>query len=130
MKRTLICMALSLGMVLPGISQARGYHDGGYYNHGAYNRGDYHGGYGRGDDRGHDGYRHDGFGRAAVLPLILGAAAVGLVADVIAAPFQAVNYAPPPPVVYYPPQPVYEYAPPPPPPQTCTVYPDGSSYCR
>lgn len=136
MKRILICTLLSLGMILPGISQARGDHDGGYghgYQHergGDYDhveRHDYDRGHGWGYGDDHESYHRDDFGRAAILPFILGAAVVGAVANIVTAPAYVDDYAPPP-VVYYPPQPVYSYAPAPP--QTCTYYPDGSSYCR
>jgi len=120
MKRTLICAALTLSMAaLPVVSEAHGWE-------------------GRG---GHGGYYHGGgFGRVVALPFLLGAAAIGAVATIA-----TVNAAPPP-VVYGSVQPAYGYPVPPPPPpavyygtpaygyvappQTCTYYPDGSSYCR
>ena len=112
MKRTIICAALSLGMILPGVSQAHGFHGGGY-------------GYGHGG----------GFARAAFFPLVLGAAAIGAVATIATAPFYAAGAvaAPPPAPVYYGPQPAaygyapygYGYAQP-----VCTYYPNGARYCR
>lgn len=122
MKRTLICAALTLGMVaLPVVSEAHGWEGRG--GHGGYNYG--HGGY----------YHGGGFGRVVAFPFLLGAAAVGAVATIAAAPFNATYVAPPPAPVYYgTPAPAYGYAPAPygyaAPPQTCTYYPDGSSYCR
>ncbi|MGH8462434.1 MAG: hypothetical protein ACRESS_12565 [Stenotrophobium sp.] len=122
MKRTLIIAALSLGMALPGISEAHGFHGGG------------HGGYGHGDG--------DGLARAAIFPLVLGAAVVGAVASIVTAPLYAVSEAPPPPppppqrVYYAPPQQVYSYgyAPAPygyyPPQPVCTYYPNGARYCQ
>ncbi len=127
MKRTLICAALTLGMVaLPVVSEAHGWEGRGG-----------HGGYHRGGD----------FGRVVALPFLLGAAAIGAVATIATAPFNAVYDVPPPPPpprVYYGGATTYYDAPPPPPtvyygapsygyvtpPQTCTYYPNGSSYCR
>lgn len=126
MKRTLICAALALGMAtLPVISEAHGDGPrGGYYRHG---------GYGHGYDRGYDrGYYRGGHG-GGVLPWLIGAAAVGAVISVASQPYYGggtVVYdappPPPPPPVYYG-APSYGYVAPP---QTCTYYPDGSSYCR
>lgn len=161
MKRTLICAAIALSVsALPIVSEARGDdrgdwgQHGGYshggggrgdYNHGGGGRGDYDRG-GRGDYRGHGDYHHgNGFERAALFPFILGAAAIGAVATIVSAPFNAGYDAPPPSQVYYGGSTTYYDAPPPPPPtvyygapsygrvvpqQTCTYYPDGSSYCR
>ena len=123
MKRTLICAALTLSMAaLPVVSEA-------------------HGGW-----EGRGGYHHGGdFGRVVALPFLLGAAAIGAVATIATAPFNAAYAAPPPPpATYYGPTTYYNTAPPPPPTvyygapsygyvapaQTCTYYPDGSSYCR
>ena len=151
MKRTLICAAIALSVsALPIVSEARGDDRGdwgqhGGYSHGGGGRGDYNHG-GRGDYRGNGGYHHgNGFERAALFPLVLGAAAIGAVATIVSAPFQGGYDAPPPSRVYYGGTTTYYDAPPPPPPtvyyrapsygyvtppQTCTYYPDGSSYCR
>lgn len=122
MKRTLISVALALGMAtLPVISEAGGPHGG---PHGGYGHGH---GYDRGYYRGHGGYHGGG-----VWPWLLGAAAVGAVVSVASQPYYGggtVYYdapPPPPPTVYYG-APAYGYVAPP---QTCTYYPDGSSYCR
>lgn len=123
MKRTLISGALALGMAtLPVISEAGGPHGG--YGHGY--------GHGHGYDRGY--YRGGGYHGGGVWPWLLGAAAVGAVVGVATQPYYGggtVYYdapppPPPPPTVYYG-APAYGYVAPP---QTCTYYPDGSSYCR
>jgi hypothetical protein len=132
MKRTLICAALALGVAtLPLVSEARGDDHGprGGYGYG-------HGGYGHGYDRGYHGggYRGGYHGGGGVWPWLLGAAAVGAVVGVASQPYYGggtVYYdapppPPPPPTVYYG-VPSYGYVTPP---QTCTYYPDGSSYCR
>ena len=135
MKRTLICTALALSVsALPIVSEAHGNDRGDWGRHGGYS----HGG-GRGD------YHGNGFERAALFPFVLGAAAIGAVATIVSAPFNAGYDAPPPSRVYYGGTTTYYDAPPPPPPpvyystpsygyvtppQTCTYYPDGSSYCR
>ena len=131
MKRTLICAALAVGVAtLPMISEARGDDRGprGGYSHG--------GGYGHGYDRGYDrGYYrgHGGHGGNGVLPWLLSAAALGAVVSIANQPYyggSTVYYdappPPPPPPVYYG-APRYGYVAPP---QTCTYYPDGSSYCQ
>ncbi len=152
MKRTLICTALALGVAtLPVISEARGDDRGDWNRHGGYSHDGGRGGYdhGRGDYRGRGDYHHgNGFERAALFPFVLGAAAIGAVATLVTAPFNAGYDAPPPPpsrVYYDGGTTTYYDAPPPPPPtvyygapsygyvtppQTCTYYPDGSSYCR
>lgn len=154
MKRNLIVAALSVGMAtLPVLSEAHGPHDqhggwngrgdagdrGGYRGHDEYRGGDYHGGYRGGY---HGGYHGGDIVGALALPLVLGAAAIGAVATIATAPFyasanvappptygyvQGYGYAPAPTVIYSESRPVYDYGPAP---QTCTYYPDGSSYCR
>jgi hypothetical protein len=118
MKRTLICVALSLSLAaLPMASEAHGW-------------------------GGRGGFHGNGVGRVIGLPFVLGAAAIGAVATIAAAPFYAASYAPPPAPVYYNnapaygyvqapvqygygPAPVYRAAP-----QMCTYYPNGATYCR
>lgn len=129
MKRTLICTALSLSMLaLPVISEAGGPRGDGDW------RGGGRGGHSHGYDRGHGGdyYRGRGNNHNGVLPWLLGAAAVGAVVSIASQPYYGgstvyYNAPPPPPTTVYYGTPSYGYVTPP---QTCTYYPDGSSYCR